>query len=103
MNEASSRSHYILTIEIEQHKHNKVKNGTATIVDLAGSEKIRHSVHPDETIFINESLASLNSYLDYLHRNLVRNAHDTTLTIALSEQLKKETITLIVICVSPNL
>lgn len=78
------------------------RKGVVCLTDLAGSESALTTTNIEETKFINNSLASLSSYLDYLGSNLCRNSQDSSLTIALEEYLKKETLTLMIICLSPD-
>jgi hypothetical protein len=62
-NEYSSRSHFILSIQIKQWNGQRYTEGQLNLVDLAGSERILKSeasgIRVKEAQNINKSLATL--------------------------------------------
>jgi kinesin family protein 12 len=116
LNEHSSRSHAILTIQIENELQNSqdpkeqiTKLGKLIFVDLAGSEKVKvtHSKGKQlvETNNINKSLLVLGTCISALSDPNRRDGHipyrDSKLTKLLSESLGGTGITLMIACVSP--
>ena len=117
LNEHSSRSHAILTIQVENELQNSqdpkeqiTKLGKLIFVDLAGSEKVKitHSKGKQltETNNINKSLLVLGTCISALSDPHKKDAHipyrDSKLTKLLSESLGGTGITLMVACVSPS-
>jgi kinesin family member 12 len=122
LNEYSSRSHAILTIQIENEiktnstdpKEQMTKLGKLIFVDLAGSEKVKMTQSKGkqltETNNINKSLLVLGtciSTLSSLQAGTTRSSHipyrDSKLTKLLSESLGGTGITLMIACVSPSI
>lgn len=71
MNSCSSRSHMLLTVELIQNLPSGIeKRGQLNLIDLAGSEKVRHSgvtgINLDETKKINLSLSALGNVISSL-------------------------------------
>ena len=112
LNEHSSRSHAILTIQIENELQNSqdpkeqiTKLGKMIFVDLAGSEKSSVSMsvgkHLTETNNINKSLLVLGSCISALSDANKKESHipyrDSKLTKLLAESLGGTGITLMVI------
>jgi kinesin family protein C1 len=75
MNDKSSRSHEVLTLNItaKHRERNQVVRGTLNLVDLAGSERLGHSNRTREQLLetktINQSLASLVSVFHAIGEN----------------------------------
>ena len=78
MNNASSRSHCVFTIQIEKRdlKTNSIRSSKIHLVDLAGSERT-HKTDPDSQI--KNEAKYINRSLSYLEQVIV----------ALGEQAKK--------------
>lgn len=117
LNEHSSRSHAILTIQIENELQNSddpkeqiTKLGKLIFVDLAGSEKVKVSMSKGkqlvETNNINKSLLVLGNCISALSDPNKKDGHipyrDSKLTKLLSESLGGTGITLMIACVSPS-
>ncbi len=111
LNEHSSRSHAILTIQIENELQNSddpkeqiTKLGKLIFVDLAGSEKVKMSLSKGkqlvETNNINKSLLVLGNCISSLSDPNKKDGHipyrDSKLTKLLSESLGGTGITLMV-------
>ena len=83
MNDASSRSHTLLTLQLSCHRDGRLVTASVTLVDLAGSERMNDNPEAQqrEGIGINASLSALNRLLDAVIR---QQAHvpfnDSTLT-----------------------
>ncbi|CAF0777512.1 unnamed protein product [Brachionus calyciflorus] len=118
LNEHSSRSHAILTIQIENELQNSqdpseqiTKLGKLIFVDLAGSEKVKVTLSKGkqltETNNINKSLLVLGTCISALSDPHKKDGHipyrDSKLTKLLSESLGGSGITLMIACVSPAL
>lgn len=117
LNEHSSRSHAILTIQVENELQNSqdpkeqiTKLGKLIFVDLAGSEKVKVTLSKGkqltETNNINKSLLVLGTCISALSDSSKREGHipyrDSKLTKLLSESLGGTGITLMIACVSSS-
>ena len=106
INEYSSRSHTLLTIEIAAKDTSK-RRGRLNLVDLAGSEKVNKSgvvgVTLDEARKINLSLSCLGHVIHALHHG---NEHipyrDSKLTRILQESLGGNYKTSMIVTCSPH-
>ncbi|KYM97872.1 Kinesin-like protein KIF12 [Cyphomyrmex costatus] len=114
MNEYSSRSHSILTVNItsEQAMENGVfisKQGKINFVDLAGSEMTKKTQSEGKTLEeannINKSLMVLGYCIASLSDGKRKSGHipyrDSKLTKLLADSLAGNGVTLMVACVSP--
>lgn len=116
LNEHSSRSHAVLTIQVENELQNSddpreqmTKLGKLIFVDLAGSEKVKVTLSKGkqltETNNINKSLLVLGTCISALSDPNKRDGHipyrDSKLTKLLSESLGGSGITLMIACISP--
>ncbi|CAD2220014.1 hypothetical protein AGDE_13946 [Angomonas deanei] len=107
MNEDSSRSHSILSIE---HVRSRAK---FHLVDLAGSERNKKTLNTGvrfkESIAINTGLLTLGNVIRALHRNALSEQpngyvpyRNSKLTRLLQDSLGGNCRTLFVACVAPN-
>ncbi|XP_063883472.1 kinesin-like protein KIF3A isoform X3 [Scylla paramamosain] len=114
MNEYSSRSHTILTVNItsEQKADDGVyltKNGKINFVDLAGSEMTKKTNSEGKTLEeannINKSLMVLGTCIAALSDHRRKDGHipyrDSKLTKLLADSLAGNGVTLMIACVSP--
>ncbi|XP_069941564.1 kinesin-like protein KIF12 isoform X4 [Cherax quadricarinatus] len=114
MNEYSSRSHTILSVNItsEQKADDGVyitRNGKINFVDLAGSEMTKKTNSEGKTLEeannINKSLMVLGTCIAALSDSRKRDAHvpyrDSKLTKLLADSLAGNGVTLMIACVSP--
>ncbi|XP_071548586.1 chromosome-associated kinesin KIF4-like [Panulirus ornatus] len=114
MNEYSSRSHTILTVNItsEQKADDGVyvtRNGKINFVDLAGSEMTKKTNSEGKTLEeannINKSLMVLGTCIAALSDARKREGHipyrDSKLTKLLADSLAGNGVTLMIACVSP--
>ncbi|XP_050706745.1 uncharacterized protein LOC126991911 isoform X3 [Eriocheir sinensis] len=114
MNEYSSRSHTILTVNItsEQKADDGVyitKNGKINFVDLAGSEMTKKTNSEGKTLEeannINKSLMVLGTCIASLSDHRRKDGHipyrDSKLTKLLADSLSGNGVTLMIACVSP--
>ncbi|XP_066956463.1 kinesin-2b-like isoform X7 [Macrobrachium rosenbergii] len=114
MNEYSSRSHTILTVNItsEQKADDGVyvtRNGKINFVDLAGSEMTKKTNSEGKTLEeannINKSLMVLGTCIAALSDPRKRDGHvpyrDSKLTKLLADSLAGNGVTLMIACVSP--
>ena len=106
MNQLSSRSHQLFTIEIRQKFSNETeKKGVLNLIDLAGSEKIKDVTggNLDETKKINLSLSALGNVI---HALTSMSDHvpyrDSKLTRLLQESLGGNYKTSLIITCSPH-
>ncbi|KAJ3280664.1 Kinesin-like protein kif1b [Borealophlyctis nickersoniae] len=114
MNEASSRSHAVLTLTIDQRPHlangemGPRKRSKVHLIDLAGSERASPttpSSRLNEGIHINTSLLALSQVITSLS-TVPPSSHipyrDSKLTYLLSDSLGGNALTLVVACVNPH-
>nr|XP_045584392.1 kinesin-like protein KIF12 isoform X1 [Procambarus clarkii]XP_045584393.1 kinesin-like protein KIF12 isoform X1 [Procambarus clarkii]XP_045584394.1 kinesin-like protein KIF12 isoform X1 [Procambarus clarkii] len=114
MNEYSSRSHTILSVNItsEQKADDGVyvtRNGKINFVDLAGSEMTKKTNSEGKTLEeannINKSLMVLGTCIAALSDSRKRDSHipyrDSKLTKLLADSLAGNGVTLMIACVSP--
>ncbi|XP_034182225.1 kinesin-like protein KIF12 isoform X2 [Osmia lignaria lignaria] len=114
MNEHSSRSHSILTVNItsEQQMDNSVfisRQGKINFVDLAGSEMTKKTQSEGKTLEeannINKSLMVLGYCISSLSDGKRKYGHipyrDSKLTKLLADSLAGNGVTLMIACVSP--
>jgi kinesin family protein C2/C3 len=109
MNEHSSRSHSMLTVEVEgENLIAGIKYfGKLHLVDLAGSERLSKSMVTGDRLkeaqAINKSLSALGNVIEALQK---KNSHvpyrNSKLTYLLSDSLGGHAKTLMFINVSPN-
>ncbi|UJR10408.1 hypothetical protein I4U23_014612 [Adineta vaga] len=117
LNDTSSRSHALLSIQIEQDiqesadpNEQMTRQGKLIFVDLAGSEKVKmsHSKGKQlvETNNINKSLLTLGTCISALSDPNKRAGHvpyrESKLTRLLAESLGGHGITLMIACISPS-
>ncbi|KAM7416801.1 hypothetical protein PAMA_018729 [Pampus argenteus] len=118
MNEHSSRSHAILTIQLSQCCHNNsVRSSKLCLVDLAGSERAGKTGNTGtrlkESVHINTGLLALGNVIRALsdpgrnrRGNNCNSAHipyrDAKITRILRDSLGGTAHTLMVACVSPS-
>jgi kinesin family protein C2/C3 len=110
MNEHSSRSHMMLTINVtsENIRTGTMSRGKLNLVDLAGSERINKSGATGQALKeaqnINKSLSSL---ADVIAARAQKAAHipfrNSTLTYLLQDSLSKDSKTLMICCISPSI
>ncbi len=107
MNEHSSRSHMVLTVDIVSGvQGEEPTSGTLYLVDLAGSERVRKSnVEGDnlkEAAQINKSLSALGNVMEALDRKASHVPYrDSKLTYLLQDSLGGNSRTMMVVAVSP--
>eukprot|EP00698_Gefionella_okellyi_P008333 TRINITY_DN2065_c0_g1_i1.p1 TRINITY_DN2065_c0_g1~~TRINITY_DN2065_c0_g1_i1.p1 ORF type:complete len:1233 (+),score=378.45 TRINITY_DN2065_c0_g1_i1:309-3701(+) len=113
MNEASSRSHAIFTVLIQQRAADdtsgEVISAKFHLVDLAGSERNKRTgavgTRFKESIKINEGLLALGNVISALAENKRGTAHipyrQSKLTRILKDSLGGNARTLMVACISP--
>ncbi|UJR35549.1 hypothetical protein I4U23_028302 [Adineta vaga] len=116
LNDTSSRSHAMLSIQIEQDiagpensTEQMTRQGKLIFVDLAGSEKVKLSLSKGkqltETNNINKSLLTLGTCISALSDPVKRGGHipyrDSKLTRLLADSLGGHGITLMIACISP--
>ncbi|CAF3654666.1 unnamed protein product [Rotaria sordida] len=117
LNDTSSRSHAMLSIQIEQDlqdyddsQQQITRQGKLTFVDLAGSEKVKvsHSKGKQlvETNNINKSLLTLGTCISALSDPNKLNGHvpyrESKLTRLLADSLGGHGVTLMIACISPS-
>lgn len=110
MNEHSSRSHMMLTVNVvsECHATRLVSRGKLNLVDLAGSERINKSGAQGQALKeaqnINKSLSALG---DVIAARAAKQGHipfrNSTLTFLLQDSLSQDSKTLMFVCISPVL
>ena len=115
-NDASSRSHAVLRVDIEKRDDLEVVKSRLYLVDLAGSERASalddDDGNPSETqrfrehVDINQSLSALGNVVAALSDGPTKRPHvpyrDSTLTRLLQDSLGGNTRTAIVACCAPE-
>lgn len=108
MNEHSSRSHMVLTVDVHSGLNDTTPSnkGTLYLVDLAGSERVRKSnVEGDqlkEAGYINKSLSALGNVMEALDRKASHIPfRDSKLTYMLQDSLGGNSRTMMVVTVNP--
>ncbi|XP_039767681.1 kinesin-like protein KIF12 isoform X1 [Ornithorhynchus anatinus] len=114
LNEASSRSHALLTVHIHSQSEETLgaqsPGGKLCFVDLAGSEKVSDTRSKGQLMLeannINRSLLALSHCISLLLDPRRRHSHipyrDSKLTRLLADCLGGTGVTLMVACVSPS-
>jgi kinesin family protein 4/21/27 len=112
MNERSSRSHAIVTVQLTQHNHDdgSVRFSKLHLVDLAGSERAARTgntgLRLKESVHINTGLLALGNVIRALSDPHRRGNHvpyrDAKITRLLRDSLGGSAHTLMVACVSPS-
>ncbi|KAL7750647.1 hypothetical protein RI367_003989 [Sorochytrium milnesiophthora] len=116
MNSVSSRSHAILTLNIEQVRQQKDKDGNVVstrkscklhLIDLAGSERADSTGATGQRLkegsAINQSLSCLGNVINALTSERAHVPYrDSKLTYLLSDSLGGNSLTLMVACVNPT-
>jgi len=109
MNEHSSRSHSLLSVEVEgENLIAGIKYvGKLHLIDLAGSERLSKSLATgdrlEEAKAINKSLSALGNVIEALQKKLTHIPYrNSKLTYLLSDSLGGHAKTLMFINVSPN-
>lgn len=108
MNEHSSRSHMVLTVDVVSGiQGEEPSTGTLYLVDLAGSERVRKSgVEGDnlkEATQINKSLSALGNVMEALDRKASHIPYrDSKLTYLLQDSLGGNSRTMMVVAVCPT-
>jgi Kinesin motor domain len=107
MNEHSSRSHMVLSVDVESGLGQASMNkGTLYLVDLAGSERVRKSNVEGENLkeagFINKSLSALGNVMEALDRRASHVPYrDSKLTALLQNSLGGNSRTMMVVTTCP--
>lgn len=107
MNEHSSRSHMVLSVEVSSGLDETQRNrGTLYLIDLAGSERVRKShVEGDqlkEAGFINKSLSALGNVMEALDRKAAHIPYrDSKLTYLLQDSLGGNSRTMMIVAINP--
>ena len=107
MNEHSSRSHMVLSVDVESGLgQSSMNKGTLYLVDLAGSERVRKSNVEGENLkeagFINKSLAALGNVMEALDRRATHVPfRDSKLTSLLQNALGGNSRTMMVVTTCP--
>lgn len=108
MNEHSSRSHMVLSVDVYSGLEDSQKNkGTLFLVDLAGSERVRKSKVEGEQLkeagFINKSLSALGNVMEALDRKASHVPYrDSKLTYLLQDSLGGNSRTMMVVAICPT-
>ena len=109
MNAESSRSHSILSIQVNQHNSStgRQRKGKIFLVDLAGSEKISKTgakgVRLEEAKNINKSLTALGMVINALCDGSSHVPYrDSKLTRILQDSLGGNSKTTLIICCAPE-
>lgn len=108
MNEHSSRSHMVLTVDVSSGiVGEEPTSGTLYLVDLAGSERVRKSgvegANLKEATQINKSLSALGNVMEALDRKAAHIPYrDSKLTYLLQDSLGGNSRTMMVVAVCPT-
>ena len=109
MNDASSRSHSVLVLDVQTRSGARVLRGKLHLVDLAGSERVKKSEVTgqafDEAIAINNSLTTLGRCVQALAAGPKAGRppfRETKLTRLLSSAFGGRANTVLVVCVAPT-
>uniref|UniRef100_A0A4W5M6X4 Kinesin motor domain-containing protein n=1 Tax=Hucho hucho TaxID=62062 RepID=A0A4W5M6X4_9TELE len=112
MNERSSRSHAIVTLQLTQHHHDNgsVRSSKLHLVDLSGSERAARTgntgLRLKESVHINTGLLALGNVIRALSNPHRRRNHvpyrNAKITRILRDSLGGSAHTLMVACVSPS-
>lgn len=108
LNEHSSRSHMVLTVEVKSGiEGQEPTTGTLYLVDLAGSERVRKSAvegqELKEATHINKSLSALGNVMEALDRKASHVPYrDSKLTYLLQDSLGGNSRTMMVVAVCPT-
>ena len=109
MNDASSRSHSVLVLDVTTRAGSRVLRGKLHLVDLAGSERVKKSEVTgqafDEAIAINNSLTCLGRCVQALAAGPKGGKppfRETKLTRLLSAAFGGRANTVLVVCVAPT-
>ena len=109
MNDASSRSHSVLVLDVTTRSGSKILKGKLHLVDLAGSERVKKSEVQgqafDEAIAINNSLTTLGRCVQALAAGPKGGKapfRETKLTRMLSSAFGGRANTVLVVCVAPT-
>ena len=109
MNQTSSRSHIILTLGITHKDEDKTIHSKLTLIDLAGSERVRKTsstgVRLDEAKSINQSLSALGNVISSITNG--NKSHipfrSSTLTRLLQTSLSGDSKVVLIATVGPAL
>jgi kinesin family protein 5 len=107
MNDRSSRAHCLFQMQIDQPNG---AHSVLSIIDLAGSEKVKKSGATGEVLrqaqYINKSLFTLSNVIHLLSESKTRDKHipyrDSKLTRVLQHSLGGSAKTAVIICVIPS-
>ncbi|KAL0979695.1 hypothetical protein UPYG_G00188350 [Umbra pygmaea] len=111
MNERSSRSHAIITLQLTQHHHDdgSIRSSKLHLVDLAGSERAARTGNTGtrlkDSVHINTGLLALGNVIRALsdpHRRNHVPYRDAKITRLLRDSLGGSAHTLMLACVSPS-
>lgn len=107
MNSQSSRSHYIMALEVRQETQNATLTSKLHLVDLAGSEKIDKSKVKgsslSETLNINKSLSALSHVIKQLSEAKPPNFRNSVLTKILQSSFGGSSYTSIILTCSVDI
>jgi hypothetical protein len=109
MNDASSRSHSVLLLDVTTRAGSRILRGKLHLVDLAGSERVKKSEVTgqafDEAIAINNSLTTLGRCVQALAAGPKGGRppfRETKLTRLLSGAFGGRANTVLIVCVAPT-
>lgn len=105
-NERSSRSHCIFQLKLRGEYKDKVRTGTLSLIDLAGSERVDQSkvegLALKETMSINKSLTLLSTVIIALAKKQDHIPYrNSKLTHVLQNYLSGDSKTLMMVMISP--
>lgn len=106
MNHDSSRSHAIVTLQLNIRTAGKEIQSRLAMVDLAGSERIFDSgvqgIHKQEALKINKSLSALSKVIKQLSEKQTHISYrDSSLTFLLKDSLGGNSLTYMIAACSP--